>query len=185
MTRPDSTWETARLVARPATSADAEILFEHYASDPAVAKYMTWRPHRGLGETIEFLRRCEGVWADGSAFPWSLWLKGSGEFAGLLEIRVHGNKVDLGYALSRRWWRQGLMSEALKVVVQWALAQPEIYRVWATCDIENVASARVLERVGMEREGVLRQWLVHPNMSDVPRDCLCYAIVKSVDGFRQ
>ena len=87
--------------------------------------------------------------------------------------------VDLGYALSRRCWGQGLMSEALASVVQWALAQPEIFRVWATCDLDNAASARVLERVGMEREGVLRRWLVHPNLSDAPRDALCYSIVKA------
>jgi len=54
-----------------------------------------------------------------------------------------------------------------------------IYRVWATCDVDNVASARLLERVGMEREGVLRRWLVHPNLSEAPRDCLCYSIVKA------
>ena len=71
------------------------------------------------------------------------------------------------------------MNEALKSVVEWALAQPEIYRVWATCDVDNVASARVLERAGMGREGVLRRWLVHPNLSDEPRDCLCYSIVKA------
>ena len=97
---------------------------------------------------------------------------------GLIEIRVGTSSVDLGYALSRRCWRQGLMSEAVVSVVRWALAQPTIYRVWATCDVESVASARLLARVGMEREGVLRRWLVHPNLSDAPRDALCYSIVK-------
>jgi RimJ/RimL family protein N-acetyltransferase len=179
MLRPNPTWDTARLIARPATTADAEPLFEHYASDPAVARYMTWRPHRSADETREFLRRCERVWTDGTAFPWCLWVKGTGDLAGVLEIRVHASAVDLGYALARRWWRQGLMSEALTWVLQWALAQSEIHRVWATCDIENVASAGVLERIGMEREGVLRRWLVHPNLSETPRDCLCYSIVKA------
>ncbi len=179
MQRPEITWETARLLARPAVTADAQAIFDHYACDPEVARYMTWRPHNEISETLDFLRRCEQVWADGSAFPWSLWMKGSGEFVGLLEIRVHRTSVDLGYALSRRRWRQGLMSEALRSVLQWALAQPEIYRVWATCDVDNVASARVLERISMEREGILRRWLVHPNVADTPRDCLCYSIVKA------
>jgi RimJ/RimL family protein N-acetyltransferase len=71
------------------------------------------------------------------------------------------------------------MSEVLTSVVQWALGQPGIYRVWATCDVDNVASARVLERVGMEREGVLRRWLVHPNVGEEPRDCICYSIVRA------
>lgn len=169
MTTPERHWQTARLIARPATSADAQVIFENYASDPAVAKYMTWKPHRSVDETIEFLRRCERVWIEGSAFPWCLWLKEDGTFAGLIEIRVHTSAVDLGYALARRWWRQGFMSEAVTSVVQWAFAQPTIYRVWATCDVENVASSRLLERVGMECEGVLRRWLVHPNLGEAPR----------------
>ena len=82
MAIPELTWETNRILARPPTRADAKVVFENYASDPEVAKYMTWRPHRDLAETLEFLRRCERVWIDGSAFPWSLWLKDSGEFVG-------------------------------------------------------------------------------------------------------
>lgn len=178
MIRPDTNWQTERLVARPAARADAQTLFDEYAADPEVAKFMTWRPHHAVAETLEFLRRCEDVWLDGTAFPWTLWLKGSGEFAGLLEARVRTPSVDIGYALARRWWRQGLMSEAVGAMIQWALSQPEIFRVWATCDVENVASARLLERVGMRREGTLRRWIVHPNVSPTPRDCLCYAIVK-------
>jgi RimJ/RimL family protein N-acetyltransferase len=179
MATPKRTWNTSRLVAKPAAVADAKVVFQNYASDPAVAEYMTWKPHRTVDETIEFLHRCERTWADGSAFPWTLWMKDGGAFVGLIEIRVQETAVDLGYALARRWWRQGLMSEALTAVVQWALGQPDIYRVWATCDVDNVPSVRVLERVGMVREGVLRRWLVHPNVSDEPRDCLCYSIVKA------
>ena len=179
MTTPKQTWRTSRLAARPATSVDAQLVFDSYASDPAVAKYMTWRPHRSVADTIEFLGRCERVWADGSAFPWTLRLDQDGELVGMIEIRVRAHTVNLGYALARRWWRQGLMSEAVQAVVSWAFAQPEIYRVWATCDVENVGSARLLERVGMQREGVLRRWLIHPNVSAEPRDCLCYSIVKA------
>ena len=179
MTTPERAWETTRLRAKPATIAEAQVVFEDYGSDPAVAKYVTWKPHRSVDDTREFLRRCERVWADGSAFPWTLWAKDGGAFVGLIEIRVHATAVDLRYGLARRWWRQGLMSEALTSVVQWAFGQPGIYRVWATCDVDNLASARVLERVGMEREGVLRRWLVHPNVSEEPRDCLCYSIVRA------
>jgi ribosomal-protein-alanine N-acetyltransferase len=181
MVRPERLSETSRLLAKPAAVDDAQIVNDDYASDPTVARYMTWTPNRNVGETIEFLRRCERSWAEGSAFPWTLWVKDGGAFAGLIEVRVQASAVNLGYALVRRWWRQGFMSEALSSVVQWALAQPEIYRVWATCDVDNAASARVLERVGMDCEGVLRRWLVHPNVSDEPRDCLCYSIVRKSD----
>lgn len=86
-----------------------------------------------------------------------------------------------GYVLAPRLWRRGLMSEAVAGLIEWAMASPEIFRVWAVCDADNVASARLLESVGMRREGTLRRWLVHPNLGDAPRDCLCYAIVKPAD----
>ena len=178
MIRPDATWQTDRLAARPAARVDAQVLFDEYATDAEVARYMTWRPHRTVEETTDFLRRCEGVWLEGSAFPWTLWLKETGEFAGLIEVRVRAPAVDVGYALVRRRWRQGLMSEAVDAVIRWAFSQPEIFRVWATCDMENIASARLLEHAGMQREGVLRRWIVHPNVSETPRDCFCYAVVK-------
>jgi [ribosomal protein S5]-alanine N-acetyltransferase len=59
------------------------------------------------------------------------------------------------------------------------LAQPAMFRVWAVTDVDNVASARVLERAGMTREGLLRSWLMHPSLSAAPRDCWCYARVRT------
>jgi RimJ/RimL family protein N-acetyltransferase len=86
--------------------------------------------------------------------------------------------VDLGYVLERASWGKGYMTEAVRFLVDWAVSQPSIYRVWATCDVTNLASAHVLEKVGMQREGVLRRWIMHPNLSEEPRDCYCYALVK-------
>jgi RimJ/RimL family protein N-acetyltransferase len=53
----------------------------------------------------------------GVRFPWSLWCKQDGAFVGLIELRVRASAADLGYALARRWWRQGLMSEAVTASV--------------------------------------------------------------------
>jgi len=171
-------WETERLVARRAMTDAAAALFEAYAQDPDVARYMIWRPHRDVHETRTFLERCECAWQDGTAWPWTLWLKDDGSLAGMIDARLHGTSVDIGYVLRRSLWRRGLMTEAARFVVAWALSRPDVYRVWATCDVENTASARLLESIGMAREGVLRRWIVHPNISDEPRDALCYAIVR-------
>jgi RimJ/RimL family protein N-acetyltransferase len=70
------------------------------------------------------------------------------------------------------------MTEVLSEVAAWALRQPSIFRISAVCDVDNVGSARVLEKSGCAREGVLRRWLVHPNVSDDPRDCYSYARVR-------
>jgi RimJ/RimL family protein N-acetyltransferase len=178
MTTPPALWETERLVLRAAGLADARAAFDSYTSDELVPRYMTWRPHTSLGETEDFMHRCEDAWRQGLAFTWSLRLKAGGAFAGVLEARIRQHSVDIGYVLARHWWRQGLMSEAVRGLIDWAFRQPDLFRVWAVCDVDNVASARLLQSVGMQLEGTLRRWLVHPNVGDTPRDCLCYAIVK-------
>jgi RimJ/RimL family protein N-acetyltransferase len=178
MLDPPANWETERLLLRRPTRADAPLDFASCTSDPEVSRYMTWRPHQSVGDTERFMLRCEEAWEARTAFPWSLWLKSDGSYAGVLEARIKGHSIDIGYVLTRRLWRRGLMSEAVGGLIEWAFAQPEIFRVWATCDVDNTASARLLESVGMQREGTLRGWILHPNVSDAPRDCFCYAVVK-------
>jgi RimJ/RimL family protein N-acetyltransferase len=151
------TWETPRLLARPAVREAAAAIFEAYARDPDVARYVIWRPHRDVSETVAFLERCEAAWRDGTSCAWTLWMKETGTLAGMVEARVNPPAVNLGYVLWRALWRHGLMTEAVRAVVAWALARPDIYRVCATCDVDNVASARLLEAVGMQREGGLRR----------------------------
>ena len=85
---------------------------------------------------------------------------------------------DCGYVLARRWWRQGLITEVLTEVTVWALRQPSVFRVGAVCDVDNIGSARVLEKAGFVRDGLLRRWLVHPNISNEPRDRYSYARVR-------
>jgi RimJ/RimL family protein N-acetyltransferase len=74
------------------------------------------------------------------------------------------------------------MTEALTEIVQWALAQPAIFRIGSVCDVDNIGSARVMEKAGLVREGVLRQWLIHPNISKEPRDCFSYARVRASEA---
>ena len=70
------------------------------------------------------------------------------------------------------------MTESARARIEWAFQHPVIYRVYATTDVENVASWRVMEKAGMECEGILRRYIVQPNISDEPRDSYIYAIVK-------
>ena len=70
------------------------------------------------------------------------------------------------------------MTEALRAVADWALAQPGIWRIGDVCDVDNRASARVMEKAGMSCEGRLRRWGIHPCISPEPRDCLSYARVR-------
>ena len=83
-------------------------------------------------------------------------------------------RVQLGYALAQAFWGKGYATEAVMAVTAWALSQPGFHRVGALCDLENVASQRVLEKAGFQREGVLRRWEILPNLGSASRDVLCY-----------
>jgi|SRR5215472_6509340 len=176
--KPPSEFETDRLRLRLPRMDDAPSLFQGYAQDPEVSRYLVWLPHRNIQETGQFLERCIASWAGESAFPWALIKKEDDELIGMIELRIEGARANIGYVLRRSAWGQGFAPEAAKVIVEWAINQDSIYRVWAVCDVENKASARVLEKAGMQREGVLRRWMVHPNLSDQPRDSYCYSRVK-------
>jgi ribosomal-protein-alanine N-acetyltransferase len=176
--RPPETLESPRLYLRLPTLDDTEPIFHKYGQDSEVLKYLVWRPNERIEITRIFLRHCVQCWKDETAFPWVIALKADNTLLGMIEIRMDGFRADAGYVIARQYWGNGYTTEAVKSVVQWALEQESIFRVWATCDKENIASARVLERSDMEQEGILRRFTIHPNISNEPRDCYCYSIVK-------
>lgn len=94
---------------------------------------------------------------------------------GMLDARRTGETVDVGYVLRRRLWGNGLMSEALRALAEIALSDSANFRVQATCDVENVASRRVLEKSDFRLEGRLERFLVLPNLSHEPRACFMFA----------
>ena len=176
--KPPEILETERLFLRAPLETDAHKIFDAYGQDHEVARYMTWRPNSNVGQIEQFIGEGIAAWKEEKRFPWTIVLKEKDQVIGMVELRPAGFKAEIGYVLARPQWGRGIMTEAARCVVDWALSQPEIYRVWAVCDVENVASARVLEKAGMKREGILRRYIIHPNLSDEPRDCYCYAAVK-------
>jgi RimJ/RimL family protein N-acetyltransferase len=170
--------ETESLAMRPPTMDDAQAIFQNYAQCAEVAKYLIWKPHTSIHETRQFLSICLSAIQSGSSHPKVVTLRATGEVIGMVDIRVKGPMGDLGYVLVARHWGKGLATEAVSALVNTAWKIPSLYRIWATCDVDNKASARVMEKAGMQCEGVLRRWSVHPNISDAPRDSYCYAKVR-------
>jgi len=177
MSAPPEHLDTDRLRLHRLRRADAALVFERWAQDPVVTRHLTFRPHTGIDESVAHAERCERAWEAGESFTWIIEVRETGEAVGSIAAHPSGHRVALGYLLVRAAWGRGYMTEAVRAVADWFLAQPGIARVWAVCDVENTPSARVLERSGFTREGTLRRWLVHPNVSDAPRDVLCYARV--------
>jgi [ribosomal protein S5]-alanine N-acetyltransferase len=181
VTNPPEILETKRLRLRKPVLEDADEIFRQYAQDAEVTKYVSWRAHRSNDETRDFLRGCLEAMESRKSFHWIIDRKDDHQLLGMIATRVDGHKWELGYVLARPYWGQGYMTEAVNTLVGWALKQPEIHRVWAVCDVDNVGSARVMENAGMKREGVLRRWSIHPNVGDAPRDSYCYSIIKDLE----
>jgi RimJ/RimL family protein N-acetyltransferase len=169
---------TTRLILRPISPADAAPIFDTYAQDPEVTRYMTWRPHRSLAETEAYVARCLAAPSHLSRTYVLVGRRDEG-IRGAFALRQPGSyRLGYGYVLARQWWGHGLMTEALVGVAHWALNRDDIWRIGDVCDVENRASARVMEKAGMTREGLLQRWIIHPNVSAEPRDCFSFAKVR-------
>lgn len=149
-------------------------MFASYAQDPEVTRYLTFLPHGDLKEAVAAVDRSLESWRSGKSYTWLIFRRESNELLGAISARIDQG-INLGYLLARPFWGQGVMSEALTAIVDWAFTNPSVFRVWAVCDLDNTASARLLERNGFHNEGILRRWSLHPNISEIPRDCFCYA----------
>jgi ribosomal-protein-alanine N-acetyltransferase len=168
-------FRTERLILRVPVETDAEQIFRVYARDREVTRFLTWTPLSELDAVQSGTARRISRHRSGTELSWIIESASTGALMGMLIARPNGLFLEFGYVLGRAFWHQGFMVEALSTVATWALTQPQIVRLWAFCDMENRTSARVLEKAGFSREGILRRWAVHPNISQEPRDCLYYA----------
>ena len=151
--------ETSRLVLRELRDDDAPAIHA-YASDAEVVRYLDWGPNTPE-DTAQFLARARAARAaiPRTAYHLAIVLAASGRLIGgcRIEIRLVANEAgDLGYVLGRPHWGQGYATEAIRALVAFGFETVALHRIWATCDIGNVASARVLEKLGMRREGHIR-----------------------------
>ena len=177
--RPPEKIVTQRLLMRKPMMEDAFPIFKLYAQDPEVTRYLTFEPHQSINDTKTFLKRCLNNWKKNISFPWTIIRRKDKQLIGMIEIvNIEQSGIQLGYVLAQPFWGNGYMTESLKKIIDWSLKQRDIYRVWAVCDLENLASAKVMEKVGMQKEGTLRRWVRLPYFGEKPRDCYSYSIIK-------
>lgn len=172
------TIQTERLLLNKPRIDDAPAIFDSYAQDPEVTRYLVWKPHKNIRETEQFLLACRQLWHTGKDYAYAITLKENDKLIGMFGLHPMNLKIEVGYVLARPYWSKGYMTEVLRAVIEWAFSQPDIFRVQAICDVDNIASARVMEKAGMTREGLLQRYVLHPNISDEPRDAYIYAVVK-------
>jgi len=168
---------TERLRLRRPRVQDAAAVFE-YASDPEVARYADWPRALTVAEIEDRIASRGPAWDSAEEFFWLVTLSGDERPIGGASLCAKGHAAEFGYLLARAHWRQGLGTEIARALVALAFSLPEVRRVSATCDAENVASARVLEKCGLVRTALLRFATVRPNISSEPRDTLRYVLTR-------
>ncbi|MDV3124659.1 GNAT family N-acetyltransferase [Mycobacterium sp. 21AC1] len=160
----------SRVRLRTPVAEDAEALFARVASDPEVTRYLSWRPHPSVSETRRVITTLFNV---GEERTWLI--ESEGQVVGLCGLRrLQPHVVEIGYCLARDWWRNGLVSEAVSVVLEEARRDSAVYRASAYCHVDNVGSVAVLRRCGLTLEGRLVRYAMFPNISDEPQDVLLF-----------
>ncbi|MBZ5567386.1 MAG: GNAT family N-acetyltransferase [Acidobacteriia bacterium] len=168
---------TPRLGLRRLRWEDADDIFA-YASDPQVTTYVFWEPHRTLDDTREFLQRTLKGYAEGLPPAWGMEHLADKVVigtCGMFEVQAQHARAEIGYAVGRKYWGQGLMTEAVGAMLAYGFNTLGLNRIEARCDVENTGSWRVMEKVGMKLEGVLRQNIF---LHGRPRDAKIYAILR-------
>ena len=162
----------ARILLRAPRLTDAPALFASVTSDPKVTEYLSWTPHPDVDETRRVIRELFNV---GDDRTWVVVLRDSGEVIGQLGYcrpRVHA--AEMGFCMAVRWWGRGLMSEAVRVALRQLRHDRHLRTVTAAVHVDNVRSARLLERCGFELAGRAARHTTFPNLGPNPQDCLLY-----------
>ena len=169
--------ESSHLLLRDFSASDWHAVHE-YAQDPEVVKFELWGPNseQQSREFVEFAIR-QSKERPRKGFELAAIWKDSGKLIGGCGLRIrdetHG-EGDIGYALRPDQWRKGLGTEAARALLRFGFTTLRLHRIFATCHVDNVASAHVLEKAGMRREGHLKKCL---RQRDGWRDSYLYAIL--------
>lgn len=154
-------FETERLILRRIEETDAENMFKNYCSDDEVTKYLRWKSHKTVEDTIGYVKNFVLPDYDNEfCYRWAIVLKETNEMIGCIDVVEYDAKkraVELGWVIGRAYWGKGIMPEAAMVVRDY-LFDEGIVRVSAHHNIENPKSGRVMQKIGMTYEGRLHKY---------------------------
>lgn len=148
--------ETDRLILRRFELPDAPAMFDNWASDGEVTKYLTWPTHADVSASEQIVGEWAGRYEEKNFYQWAIVWKNCGPepIGAVSAVRWDGEVPVIGYCLGRRWWRQGIMTEALGAVLDFLFCQVGVDRIAAEYDTRNPHSGGVMRKCGMTFDGV-------------------------------
>ena len=156
---------------------DAQDMYE-YSKDPQVALHVLWDAHSSIRETRAVLRHMIRDYRYAPPFTYVIERKGEGRVIGTIGLMSYNGlnrSAEVGYSLSRAYWNQGLMTEALTGMLKYCFEDLRLNRVEAQHEVSNPASGAVMRHVGMRHEGTLRKRIYNKGKF---HDMELYAILK-------
>ena len=156
---------TERLLLRRLLPQDTEMMYENWASDPEVTRFLRWEPHRNALQTARLLAAWAALYPNPDYYQWAIVEKATGQVFGSIsifnaalgaqekkaawpELDTCGGVWETGYCIGQKWWNQGFTTEALKAVVDYWFRNTDSN--WLCCCYakENPASGRVMQKAG-------------------------------------
>lgn len=171
--------ETERLTLRRFTVEDADSMFNNWASDNEVTKFLTWPTHKCIEDSKSFINYCIDKYSDLSFYNWAIELKDSHELIGNISIEhinEETNNMMLGWVIGKKYWGNGYVPEAGNRVIDIMFNKVGINCMVALHDVNNPNSGRVMQKLGMKYEGIIRQ--CNKNNQGIV-DCARYSILKT------
>jgi len=173
------TLETSRLILRQFTLDDAPAMHANWASDPEVTKFLTWPVHPNADVSRMVLENWVKAYDDPQSYQWAIELKEIGQPIGSISVVGQNEQTEMlhiGYCIGQNWWHKGIMTEALRAVMDFLFDEVGANRLESRHDPRNPHSGAVMKKCGMKYEGTMRSadW----NNQGLCDAC-CYAILKS------
>lgn len=152
---------TPRLRLRKLTMRDAQDIYR-YSRDPEVARHVLWEAHRSIGDSRAYLRYMLRRYRGHEPASWGIEHLETGRIIGTIGfmwIQDDNAAAEVGYSLAREYWGRGLMTEALRAVLQYGFDGLSLNRIEAQHETDNPASGAVMRKCHMRHEGTLRSRL--------------------------
>ena len=169
--------QTERLLLRESRAEDEDGIYP-YGSDPEVVRFADWGPCDISTIRANLQRRLkeQETWPRSSVQA-AVELVSERALIGIMRLTIvdEANRTaDFGFTFNRFYWNKGYATEGAQALLRVAFSHLNLHRVWATCDVRNRASWRVMEKLGMRREGEFKKDLFQKGEW---RDSYLYAIL--------
>ncbi len=172
------TLETDRLILRKFNYDDVYDIYNNWANDIDVVKYVTWDIHNTIEDTKIVLNKWVSSYSRDNYYRWAIVFKENNSVIGNIAINKEDSKikmVNFGYSISKDYWNMGITTEALFRIIKFLFEEVGVNRIEGYHHIDNIASSKVMLKCGLTKEGVIREGALY---DDTFCDIVLYSILR-------